>query len=500
MPMRSSPSAARLRGHVVGTVIPGLDLRPFVGERFVDPTGARTIAVADPMTRQTLAHVPEAAPEDVAAAVAAARGAFDTGSWPRMPARERAAALERLADAVEHDAEALALLEATDTGKVLAGVRTWDIPQAVAAFRFYARLATEIHETPMSVAGGRSVRLLHTPVGVCAAVIPWNFPFACIAWKIAPALAAGCTVVVKSAERAPLSAQALATLIAEAGFPPGVVNIVAGRGETTGRYLVADPRIDAITFTGSVATARSIVGASLRRLPRTVLELGGNGPTLVFADCDVDAAVEGVLDAAFDCAGQSCCAGSRILVQDALYSEFLERLVHKTRARRLGDPLDAATRQGPQIDAAHLDRIDAYVREAVAEGAHCATGGARPMPDALFYAPTLVTGALREARISREEVFGPVASVHPFADLEEALRAANDTDFGLSASVWTSDPETARTATAGLQAGTCWVNGFGSFDPQIPWGGVKMSGRGRELGPQGLHEFLDSKAVWDLMP
>ncbi|NUU23738.1 MAG: aldehyde dehydrogenase family protein [Streptomycetaceae bacterium] len=297
---RSSPSAMQLRSRVAGTVVPGLDLRPYVSGEFVDVRGEQTIAVVDPMTRQVLAEMPEAGPGQVAVAVAAARDAFDSGPWPRLPARERAAALERLADAVERNAETLALLEATDTGKVLAGVRGWDIPQAAAAFRFYARLALELDDVPLSVAGGRSVRLVHTPVGVCAAVIPWNFPFACTAWKVAPALAAGCTVVVKSPERAPLSAQALARLVAEAGFPPGVVNLVAGRGETTGRHLVTDPRVDAITFTGSFATARSIVEGSLRRLPRTVLELGGKGATLVFDDCDLDAAVAGTLDAAFD--------------------------------------------------------------------------------------------------------------------------------------------------------------------------------------------------------
>ncbi|GAA4996700.1 aldehyde dehydrogenase family protein [Yinghuangia aomiensis] len=500
MPNHSSPSASLLRSHVVSTIIPGLDLRPYIGDGFADPVGQQTIAVSDPMTRRTLTNMPEAGPEDVEAAVAAARAAFDTGPWPRMPARERAAALERLADGVERAAGTLALLEATDTGKVLAGVRAWDIPQAAAALRFYARQVLEADEIRVSATGDRSVRLTHVPVGVCAAVIPWNFPFACTAWKIAPILAAGCTVVVKSAERAPLSVQALAGLVVEAGFPPGVVNIVAGRGETTGWYLTADPRIDAVTFTGSTATARAVVGASLRRLPRTVLELGGKGSTLVFADCDVDDAVAGTLEAAFDCAGQSCCAGSRIFVHEALYGEFLERLVCGARTRRLGDPLDAATQQGPQIDDAHLGRIDAYVREAVAGGARCATGGGRPTPDALFYAPTFVTGASRDARISREEIFGPVACVYPFADLGEALHAANDTDFGLSASVWTSNPETARKAATGLQVGTCWINGFGSFDPNVPWGGTKLSGRGRELGAVGLHEFLDTKAVWDLMP
>ncbi|MFI9583131.1 aldehyde dehydrogenase family protein [Streptomyces sp. NPDC052236] len=494
--MTSKASATELRDRVVSSLIPGLDLRPFIAGEFTDPVGSGEITDTDPMTERTLAVLPAAGPADVDAALTAARAAFDQGPWPRMTAQERADTLDRFAALIERDTERLSLLEATDTGKRLAGVRGWDVPQSAEVYRYYAQAMLQARTTSMPKVGEASVFVRRVPVGVCAAIIPWNFPFACISWKIAPALAAGCTVVIKPAERAPLSAQALAALAAEAGFPPGVVNVVLGTGDVAGRALVADPRVDKITFTGSQETARSIVAGSASRMPRLTLELGGKGANVVMADCDLDAAVDGTITAMFDVQGQNCCAGSRTYVQRGIYEEFLDRVVTAAEARRLGDPLDEKTEQGPQIDRAHFERIDSYVKGALKEGADCATGGKGADQGGLFYAPTIVTGATSSMRITREEVFGPVGCVYPVDSTEEAITAANDTDYGLSASVWTSDLDFADRFVTEVRVGTCWVNCFGYFATEVPWGGVKLSGQGRELGVAALDEFMDGKSVF----
>ncbi|GGO99668.1 aldehyde dehydrogenase family protein [Wenjunlia tyrosinilytica] len=492
---RETPADVR-RNQVVSSLIPALDLRPFIDGGFRDPVSSAELTDLDPTTERTLAVLPTAGPRDVDAAVGAARTAFDEGPWPRMTAQERADTLERFAALIERDAERLSLLEATDTGKRLAGVRGWDVPQSLEVYRYYARAALEREPSTQPDVGTARVVVCAVPVGVCAAITPWNFPFACISWKIAPALAAGCTVVVKPPERAPLSAQALAALATEAGFPPGVFNVVTGVGDVAGRALAADPRVDKITFTGSVDTARSIVAGSTSRMPRLTLELGGKGANVVMADCDLDAAVAGTIDAMFDVAGQNCCAGSRTYVQRDIYEDFLARLVTAAESRRLGDPLDEATQQGPQIDRQHFERIDGYVKGALKEGASCATGGGGADLGGLFYAPTILTGATRGMRITREEVFGPVGCIYPVDGPDDAIAAANDTDYGLSTSVWTSDESFADRFIREVRVGTCWVNCFGYFAIEVPWGGVKLSGQGRELGLSALDEFLDAKAVF----
>jgi acyl-CoA reductase-like NAD-dependent aldehyde dehydrogenase len=490
-----SGEAIKRREHLTNEILPSLDLRPFIDGQFASPTSTESMQVLEPATEATLAVMPVAGAEDVAAAVAAARSAFDDGPWPRMAPAARAAVLYRLADLIERDLEILAVLEASDTGKPISGVRSWDIPHAAAVYRYYADLVQRLTGDLLPPVGNVRVWTELNPVGVCAAIVPWNFPFPCYSWKVAPALAVGCCVVVKPAERAPLSGQALARLAAEAGLPPGVLNFVMG-GADAGRALVADPGIDKITFTGDLNTARAIVQESSAGIPRLTLELGGKSANVVFADADLQSAVAGTIDAMFSVQGQNCCAGSRTFVQRARYDEFLETLVAAARRRRLGDPLDDATEQGPQIDRSHLSRIDGFVQRALADGATCAVGGKGSEAGALYYEPTIITGATPAMEISRAEVFGPVGNVYAFDSADDAITAANDTPYGLSASVWSADDETASRFARSVRVGTCWINCFGYFMEYAPWGGVKQSGHGRELGRAGIDEFLQIKTLF----
>ncbi len=333
------------------------------------------------------------------------------------------------------------------------------------------------------------------PIGVCAAIIPWNFPFACIAWKIAPVLAAGCTVVVKSSERAPLSAQYLAKLVRESGFPRGVINILCGMGEATGRDLVANLHVDKITFTGSVAAAQNILVTSLSRLPRVTFELGDKTPLVICQDADLDVAIPACVNAAFGVSGQSCCAGSRILVQQTIFDQVLSRMVRLSQARLLGDPLADETEQGPQIDLAHVERIDQFVKDAVAVGGTCVVGGSPRGNNGQFYAPTLFTGLSNSMPLNQEEVFGPVATLIPFSDIDEAIHLANDREFGLAAVLWTRSGRTSEYFAQRVRAGTCWINCYGHFDPVASWGGSKLSGIGRELGFEAIEQFLETKTI-----
>ena len=484
------------RRYVIDNIIPSLDLRPFIGGKFVDSVGNDTLHVIDPTTELPLAEMPSASAEDVKRAVGAAREAFDNGPWHRLHPRQRAAALLRLSDLIEHNLEELALLESTDVGKRISGVRAWDIPNAAEVYRYYSGWADKIVGEVLPDAGGLRLCTYREPVGVCAAIMPWNFPFPCMAWKLGPALAAGCTVVVKSAERAPLSAQYLARLISEAGIPPGVINIVAGEGKVAGAALVEDYRIDKITFTGDVETAKTIIRASAVHLPRLTMELGGKNPNIILADADLDAAVNGAVGAMFSVAGQDCGAGSRTLVHESVVDQFVQGVVDLTSKRRLGDPLSDETEQGPQIDRRHFDRIDSYVKQAVTDGARCVLGGGQAPNGGLFYAPTILADVRVDTKIAQEEVFGPVGAVFSFAELDDAIQLANATSYGLAAAVWTTTPSVAEHFVRELRVGTCWVNCYGAFDTNAPWGGMKQSGIGRELGRDGLDAFLETKTVF----
>ncbi len=496
MPVSIETQPELRRAHLTDAVIPQLDLRPFIDGAFAEAAGGATRDILDPFTGGVLAVMPECGAEEAVRAVSAARAAFDDGRWSRLPASTRAGCLRRLAELIDEHHDDLALLESADVGKPIAGTSSWDISNAAVMYRYYADLIEE-QGTDVAIPGARRAFGRREPVGVVAALVPWNFPFPCISWKIGPALAAGCTVVVKSAERAPLSAQALAGLVEQAGFPPGVVNILMGSGAAAGAALVADPRIDAISFTGGVATATAVMRGSADRLPRTTLELGGKSPIVIWPDADLDAAIEAAVVGMFDVAGQNCCATSRVVVHDAIADDFVAAIVEATASRRLGDPLDDATQQGPQIDAAHVAHIDGYVRRAEADGARVLIGGS--VPDALggtFYAPTILDSTTPDMEISRAEVFGPVGCVYRVADLDAAIALANDSDFGLASCVWSGSDDVIERFVRESRVGVCWVNTFGLFDPEVPWGGTKRSGYGRELGHEALREFTVTKTVY----
>jgi acyl-CoA reductase-like NAD-dependent aldehyde dehydrogenase len=493
-PMNATSSERRR--YVAESILPRLDPRPMIDGAFVDARSDEVRQVRDPFSGGVLLEMPDCGRDDVDHAVAAARAAFDDGRWSGLDSSTRATHLRRLADLIEAHHDELALLESSDVGKPVAGTSAWDISNAAMMYRYYADLGERL-ATDEEIPGSARAYRHREPVGVVAALVPWNFPFPCISWKLGPALAMGCCVVLKSAERAPLSAQLLGELVIDAGFPPGVVNIVMGSGATAGAALVSDERIDAITFTGGSETASALVRSSAVRLPRLTLELGGKGANVVWSDADFDAAVAGTVTGMFDVAGQNCCAASRTFVHDDIADAFIAAVVEATAQRRLGDPLDDATRQGPQIDPAHVRRIDGYVQEARGQGARVLTGGGTP--DELggnFYAPTVIEGATPEMRVSREEVFGPVGCVFRVGDLDTAIARANDTPYGLSSSVWASEEDVLERFVRESRVGACWVNTFGLFDPEVPWGGTKMSGYGRELGEEAVLQFTVPKSVY----
>jgi acyl-CoA reductase-like NAD-dependent aldehyde dehydrogenase len=490
-------SASARRSYVREVILPRIDPRPYINGAFVDASTNRSLGTTDPFDEATLAELPDCGAADVERAVGAARAAFDDGRWSRLTGAERASYLRRLAELIEDRHDHLAFIESSDVGKPISGTTGWDISNAATMYRYYADLAEHWAENA-EIPGAVRAYERREPVGVVAVLVAWNFPFPCISWKLGPALAMGCTVVLKPAERAPLSALALAQLVSEAGFPAGVVNVITGAGGTAGAALVSDPRIDAITFTGGSSTASELLRASASRLPRMALELGGKGATVVWADADFDSAVAGTATAMFDVAGQNCCAGSRAFVHERIADDFVAAVVELAERRILGDQLDQATEQGPQIDAAHVARIAAFVDEARAAGARVLTGGRTP--DSLggnFYAPTILEDVTDDMRVAREEVFGPVGCIYRVGDdLDAAITRVNDTPYGLSSSIYSNDDEILSHFVDRARVGVCWVNTFGLFDPEVPWGGTRLSGYGRELGHAALREFTTSKSVY----
>lgn len=420
---------------------------------------------------------------------------FDSGVWSDLHPRARAVKIYKLAELIKRDQGTIALIEAIDAGKRFSGVNGWDIPHAAEVFRYFAGLADKTSGQVLPSTRGVDMITRREPVGVCAAIIPWNFPFACVSWKVGPALAAGCTVVIKASERAPLSAQYLATLIREAGFPDGVVNIICGVGEEAGRLLVSDERVDKVTFTGETTTAQDILKSSIGHMPRVTFELGDKTPYVIFADADLDKAIQSAVGAAFGVSGQNCCAGSRVLVQSDIVDRVIEDICRSARDRRLGDQFADDTEQGPQIDNAHVERIDRFVKDAESQGGNVVVGGSPWGDKDQFYLPTLITDTTNDARINRTEVFGPVATILTFKDVDEAVHVANSRSYGLAAAVWTADSGKADAFSRSVRAGTCWVNCYEYFDTVAPWGGRKLSGSGRELGAEGIEQFLETKTV-----
>ncbi|MDQ3803135.1 MAG: aldehyde dehydrogenase family protein [Acidobacteriota bacterium] len=472
----------------------------FIDGQWVDAASGKTFETPNPATGATLAEVAEGDKEDIDKAVAAARKAFE-GKWSKVSARDRGRMLYKLAQLIEARAAELAALETADNGKPIKESTYIDLPGVVENFEYFAGWATKIEGETIPVPGQMFNYTLREPVGVCGQIIPWNFPLLMAAWKLAPALAAGNTIVLKPAEQTPVTAMELAGLIQEAGFPDGVVNIVPGFGETAGAALASHPGIDKVAFTGSTEVGKLVARAAADNLTKVSLELGGKAPNIVFADADIEQAVNGAMMGIFFNQGQVCCAGSRLFLDERVKEEFLGRFSEKAAKIKVGDPMDAATQMGPQVSEEQLNRIKGYVGIAREEGATVVTGGAPPQLEGdfqkgFFFQPTIFGEVRNTMRVAQEEIFGPVTSVITFEDEEDLIRQANETVYGLSAGIWTKDITRAHRFARAIKAGVIWINTFNMFNAASPFGGYKHSGYGREMGRHALELYTQVKSVW----
>lgn len=467
----------------------------FIGGKWVPAASGKTFATFDPATEEEIAQVAEGDTEDIDRAAKAARAAFDQGPWRKMDARDRGRILYKLADLIEENIDELAALETLDNGKPIRDSRHGDIPLVIDVLRYYAGFADKIQGSTIPIRGNYFCYTRKEPVGVAGQIIPWNFPMLMTAWKWGPALAAGCTIVMKPAEQTPLTCLRMADLAQQAGVPDGVINVVPGFGPTAGAAVVRHPLIDKVAFTGEHRTAQIITRESADTLKRLTFELGGKSPNVIFADADLDAAVQGAYIGLYLNQGQCCCAGSRVFVEGAIHDEFVHRLTALAAKRRVGNPFDPGTEQGPQVDRAQFDKILSYIEKGKAEGAQCVTGGQRSGKRGFFIEPTVFTNVQDSMSIATDEIFGPVLSVLRFDDYEEMIQRANNTFYGLAAAVWTKDLSRAHDFAARVRAGTVWINCYDVFDAAAPFGGFKMSGYGRELGEEGLKPYVESKTV-----
>jgi aldehyde dehydrogenase (NAD+) len=473
-------------------VLPRTEL--LIDGAFVESAGGKRFATVNPATEETIAQVAEGGREDVDRAVRAAHGALST--WSRMDARERGKRLARWADLIDEHREELGRLESLDNGKPLTESLGYDAPSAAATIRYFAGWADKLEGRTIPVSGPYFSYTRPEPVGVCGHIIPWNFPMPMAAWKLGPALAAGCTSVLKPAEQTPLTALRMGELALEADIPPGVLNIVPGFGEDgAGEALVGHPLVDKIAFTGEYKTAQVIKRQTADTMKRLSFELGGKSPNIVFDDADLDAAVEGAVGAIFLNMGQNCCAGSRAFVHAKVYDRFVEQLAEKAKQRKIGDPFAPDTEHGPQIDKAQFDKIRHYIGLGTEQGATRVTGGERVFDRGYFIQPTVFADVQDEMAIATDEIFGPVVSVLRFEGLDEVIERANHTMFGLAAAVWTKDISRVHAISENVKAGTVWVNCYNIVDPAAPFGGFKMSGIGRELGAQALAAYTETKTV-----
>ncbi len=469
-----------------------------VDGKFIKAKNSATRELRDPASGEIVARVPEAGREDAFMAIEAARKAFDQGPWRKTSALERGKILFKVADAIRAQAKELAELEVRSCGKPLAEAE-FDVQDAANCFEFYAGLATKIHGETMSVPANSLSFVVREPIGVCGQIIPWNYPLLMAAWKLAPALAAGNTCVLKPSELTPLTALELAKIFVALELPAGVVNIITGAGNEAGDELASNPKVDKIAFTGGTVTGRKIMTSATGNLKKVTLELGGKNPNIVFADADFESAVDGALFAAFANQGEVCSAGSRLLVERSIHKKLVEALVAKVPRIKLGHGLSTGVKMGPLVSAAHREKVESYIQIGKAEGARLVCGGKRPtgkdFDSGNFLEPTIFDDVTPSMRIAREEIFGPVLSVIPFSTEEEAIQIANDSEYGLAAGVWTLNVNRALRVVRELRAGITWVNTYHPTFNEMPWGGYKQSGTGRELGLYGIEAYMEVKQV-----
>jgi len=491
--MSATATPSQLHSHVQEFL--GKPRKMFIDGKWVEAASGKTFPTYNPATGEVMAQVAEGDREDINRAVKAARKAFDGGAWPEMTASERGRLIWKLGDLIEQHLEEFAQIESLDNGKPLSVARVADVPLAVDLFRYMAGWATKIEGNTIPFSTKFHAYTRREPVGVVGQIIPWNFPLLMAAWKLGPALATGCTVVLKPAEQTPLSALLLAELIAEAGFPNGVVNVVPGYGETAGAALALHPDVDKVAFTGSTEVGKLILQAAAGNLKKVSLELGGKSPNILFADADMQASIPGAANAIFFNHGQCCCAGSRLYVEQQIFDEVVEGVAERAKKIKLGHGFDADTDMGPLVSQEQLNRVCGFLEAGLSEGAEAVVGGKRGAGKGYFVEPTVMVKTNPNMKVVREEIFGPVVCAMPFSDVDKLVAEANQSEYGLAAAVWTRDISKAHRISNKLRAGTVWINCYNVFDAALPFGGYKQSGWGREMGHEVLELYTEVKTV-----